>query len=824
MRADVMQAEERDAQERMSKWITHIRKTFKGDERFMMQQTYYRQQNYKQLYVLRSSIPLLLQIPFFIAAYNFLSNLQYLSGVSMGPIKDLAEPDQLIKMGGVTLNLLPIAMTVINIVAGMIYSKGFPIKQKIQMYGIAAIFLVLLYDSPSGLVFYWTLNNVFSLFKNIVTAIAAKVPKKAKAPSENKKRSLIEYKGKADDILFVLAALDMAIFTGFVHTSQAISRCPQEYVKLQYLPHPLDLLMYSGPIAFGIFFVWFGVFYLLANKNGKAVFGLIMTTLITVSLVDTAFVGYTGLSMSTAFTYTKPFHWTEKQKMEDLLLVLIAILAIYLIWKYKRKVLTFLMITILLATTVLTGYFTHTSYKLLKDDYYTDERYGQPANLTFSTQGKNVVVFMLDRSIGYYVPFIANNEEWFTEKFDGFTFYRNTVSYGPNTVFGAPALFGGPEYSVEALNLRKHDSMEEKFNEAMTALPILFRDNGYHVVTSDIPYVGYNWIPKLSVYDDLGIEAYFVKGGYSTGYENFEEYADEPWVDLLTDTDLSALQHYDEYADATRTRQNRNLFCYGLSRCMPTYLVPFFYDDGNYHAVEYGSEPTDYASGFSPSFLDSYLVLAHLSDMTTIVDDDSNNFIMMNNETPHSVMRRRPDNYEDGLYDAEGNKLEFNGDTVSISAYQVNVDSLEAVGMWLDYLRENGVYDNTRIIIVADHGYYLHQVDELRDPKTGIDIMSLNPTLMVKDFDEHGFTISDEFMTNAATPYFATMGGVVEEAVNPYSGAPYTLDFLEEEPVVIDSNHIMTHTNPGNTYNGGDWYVVHGRVLEDMYLEKIHTP
>ena len=58
-------------------------------------------------------------------------------------------------------------MTAINVVSAAIYMKGLPLKNKIQMYGIAAIFLVLLYNSPAGLVFYWTLNNVFSLVKNI---------------------------------------------------------------------------------------------------------------------------------------------------------------------------------------------------------------------------------------------------------------------------------------------------------------------------------------------------------------------------------------------------------------------------------------------------------------------------------------------------------------------------------------------------------------------------------------------------------------------------------------------------------------------------------
>ena len=77
-RADAMQEEERDRARRMKPWVDHIKKTFKGDERFMMLQTYYRQNGYKQTDALKGSFSLLLQIPFFIAAYHFLSNLELL--------------------------------------------------------------------------------------------------------------------------------------------------------------------------------------------------------------------------------------------------------------------------------------------------------------------------------------------------------------------------------------------------------------------------------------------------------------------------------------------------------------------------------------------------------------------------------------------------------------------------------------------------------------------------------------------------------------------------------------------------------------------------
>ena len=98
-RADAMQEEERDMEIKLRDGVAHIKKTFKGDERMMMLQTYYRQNNYKPTYVLRGAVSLFLEIPFFIAAYRFLSELQLLNGVSFGPVSDLSKPDELLVLG-----------------------------------------------------------------------------------------------------------------------------------------------------------------------------------------------------------------------------------------------------------------------------------------------------------------------------------------------------------------------------------------------------------------------------------------------------------------------------------------------------------------------------------------------------------------------------------------------------------------------------------------------------------------------------------------------------------------------------------------------------
>ena len=52
------------------------------------------------------------------------------------------------------------------------------------------------------------------------------------------------------------------------------------------------------------------------------------------------------------------------------------------------------------------------------------------------------------------------------EKFDGFTYYPNTISFGTATNLGSPALFGGYEYTPERINQRSTETLAVKHNEA----------------------------------------------------------------------------------------------------------------------------------------------------------------------------------------------------------------------------------------------------------------------------------------------------------------------------------------------------------------------
>ena len=351
-KADALQKEEQETAKRLKPRIDQIREAFSGDERFMILQTFYRQNHYKPYYVLRGSLSLLLQIPFFMAAYNFLSNLTILQGAAFPPLRiwDLAEPDRMLRLGGVTVNLLPIAMTLINIVSGMIYTKGMPLKSKIQLYGMALIFLVLLYNSPAGLVVYWTMNNLFSLVKNIygklrnplktsgiacsVLGLAAGVfiafrfenydPRKVfwfvclvlplQVPLLLYGLSVLIRKtkrtgkaGKAGIIppgirkhswgIFLTCCVLLTVLTGLLIPSAVIHDSPEEFVEMNAYRSPLIFVLHAFLLSAGTFMIWSVIYALLSEEKRRPVFSLVYAALSLSAVVNYMFFGNGTISV-----------------------------------------------------------------------------------------------------------------------------------------------------------------------------------------------------------------------------------------------------------------------------------------------------------------------------------------------------------------------------------------------------------------------------------------------------------------------------------------------------------------------------------------------
>ncbi len=160
-----MEQSGRAARERraaMEKEEQRYKANYQGRERYFYIRTLHRQYGHHPIKALFTSSDLFLQIIVFSTVYRYLVALEQLEGVSFLGIADLSRPDSL--LWGV--HLLPLLMTAANVASVLAYVDE-PGKRR-QGLGLAALFLALLYTSPSGLVLYWTTSNVFSWVRNVV--------------------------------------------------------------------------------------------------------------------------------------------------------------------------------------------------------------------------------------------------------------------------------------------------------------------------------------------------------------------------------------------------------------------------------------------------------------------------------------------------------------------------------------------------------------------------------------------------------------------------------------------------------------------------------
>ena len=852
-RADLMQEEERDRQDAMKHWVEHIRRTFKGDEQYMLLTTYYRQMHYHPLYALKSSVSLLLQIPFFIAAYHYLSNLSVLRGASFGPIPNLGAPDALLQIGGMTINILPILMTVVNLVSGEIYSRGFPMKTKVQQYALTILFLVLLYNRPSGLVLYWTMNNVFSLAKNIfmkvlkhpvrdfcvlssicgigfftvihgringlfgmvivtVIALVMQIPVLVLIVRKIFPRTVKTVGQVALEIpscLFFLGGVVLTLLAGVLIPLSVISDSPAEFIRVNAYVTPLRYVAVTVVVAAGFFLLWSGIFYLLSSRKGRSVFTLIYWIVSVGALINYMFFSKSFGSLSTSLRFDDPVWFGRNEILINALVLAFAALILWLIWHYRRSLVKSLYVILIIGIGILSvrNVVTMNQEISLIDDLIPASEASESGEarsvFELSKTGKNVIVLMMDRMISSYLPYLMNERPELKKQFAGFTWYPNTLSYGHNTNFCTPVLFGGYEYMPTRMNARDKELMSDKQNELLKVMPVLFSENGYKVTVCDPPFAGYQWTPDLSIYDDYPeIKACNVA---TTGAYAFES-------DHL----------FGGYFDQL---QKRNFIFYSFFRMVPTALQRSVYDAGRYLT---SNENNDVSQAFS----NHYSALCHLSDMTGVTDKEENTFLMMSNKTTHEeTMLQMPD-YEPTLvvdntpyldqanYILDGVPLKMKDDR-QIEHYCVNMASFLKLGEWLDYLRENEVFDNTRIIIVSDHGSALHQLERMEFSL--LDVMAYNPMLLVKDFGAEEFSTDDSFMTNGDTPSLA-MENLIADPVNPFTGNRITMDAKHEgTQKVTSSYHWRIKRNNGTVFDTSDgvWLSVHDDIFVEENWEQV---
>ena len=145
--------------------MKEIQAKYKDNPQRLQQETWqlYRE---KKVNPMSSCLPMLIQIPVFIALFNVLRSAVELRYAPFLWIADLSEPEALFAswfpFGG--LNLLPIAMAVTTgLQSAFTPSTGDKSQQKMMMIFMPAMMLFMFYSFPSALSLYWFLSNLFSI-------------------------------------------------------------------------------------------------------------------------------------------------------------------------------------------------------------------------------------------------------------------------------------------------------------------------------------------------------------------------------------------------------------------------------------------------------------------------------------------------------------------------------------------------------------------------------------------------------------------------------------------------------------------------------------
>ena len=919
--AESWQAKERAIQEKMKPMIDNIKAVYKGDQRYLLIRACQRINGYKTIYAFRGTLGLLIQIPFFLAAYNFIHNL---SGLQLGSflfIKDFSKPDAAINIGNITINILPFIMTLFSLLSGLVYSKKLKFKESLPLYIVSLIFLVLLYNSPSGLVFYWTLNCLFSLIKNIfieyklykvfivnkykilrgyniffimLTIIflllvslskidrkgyvdiidyvyniddnyvynAKFIPyskifkqsdlfnlkiRKEKIPdyvvninyssfvniinsielndsienigkielyySLNIRETLIniylaflfifilvnlsgienfilKYNSKTNEEfikirnqLFLISALSISALAGFFIPCQLISSSPEEF------EYPFSLILNDLSMSLGLFLFYPLFIYVLFSQKVKNFITLVFIFLSSIVLINAfIFVGNYGyITSDFIFDNAELLKASNKDIFFNIISIIIVFsIVLFVILKNKRILINIYFIILI----VLIGISIHNIFNIYKE--YKHIKYIEKQNIDMqnsekifklSKTGKNIFVFVLDMAVSSYWYDIIEKHEKYKMGLDGFVFFPNTVSHSGHTITVA-SLYGGYDYLPYEISTNGNYNYNNIVNNALLTIPYSLSIYGYKSGLLNMPYVS----PTI----------------FNTNKNMYAKYQDKNLTDYSLNKYLG-INQLTNYNNLKKILINKKVFRFSIFRMMPIYNRYSFYRNGNWAMHQNTISDISYIN---------YSLLLYTKDFTTI-ENNGNYYNALHNGITHY-----PTFFDSNYKPISGKETDINikdydfyKDEFSIKHLYANGASIECMLSFIEFLKNNNIYDNTKIIIVSDHALY--------DINTSFNIANtnlilidpFNALLLYKDFNARGeIKIDTNFMTIADTPYLATKH--IPNIKNPFNNKLITNDYKTNGAYILMPNSLEPSQQFSNRYNFNVYYHVRNNIFD----------
>ena len=915
--AESWQKKERDIQNKMKPMIDNIKAVYKGDQRYLLIRACQRINGYKTIYAFRGTLGLLIQIPFFLAAYNFIHNL---SGLQLGSflfIKDFSKPDAILNIGNISVNILPFVMTLFSLLSGLVYSKKLRFKESLPLYIVSLIFLVLLYNSPSGLVFYWTLNCLFSFIKNIVIEYKlykvfvankykilksyniffvvltvvfiallslANIERKAYLSDfsfEGLKEENMEYhfrlyfyskifrnsdiygikaetnklnndaiidikfedngspfgniilndyienignieiyyklfiKGEKyianillillipfllfnsykyilkicsesflekRNLLIISSCLVISILSGLFIPSSLIGNSPTEF------KNPFDLIINDFSMSLGLFLFYPLFLYILFSKNIKNYLTLLLIFAASFVLVNTFIMkgNYININADFVFDNTDLLKASLKEILLTIILTVILISIIILIIKKKKLIfiinIYFVVMLALIGVSIFDISKIIKEHNKLSESQINNDKSSDIKIFNMSKTGENVFVFMLDRAINSYWLDAFERFPDYKKDFDGFVFYPNTVSFSWVTS-AISSLYGGYDYLPYEISTNGSYNLKEKHNEALLTIPLALEKYDYKSTILNPSYANFQAYSDLSMFKN---------------YTNIKAYDNNTIYEYSTNKYFN--NYSNEYNNLNYNLSRKIIIRFSIFRMMPINLRYYFYNDTGWFIDSLNINSSIY----------TYAMLNYTEDFINI-NDNGNYYNIINGDITHEPYYFSSDflPYVE-LKQIDKKDLNIYKDDSSVRHFYANVASINCITNFITYLKENDIYDNTKIIIVSDHG---RGINTKAFDKNFEFANWYNALLMYKDFNSKGeIKIETNFMTIADMPYLATKH--ITNIKNPFNNKLITNDYKINGAFIIESIGVSPGEHLTNKFKFNNFYYVRDNIFD----------
>lgn len=379
--------------------------------------------------------------------------------------------------------------------------------------------------------------------------------------------------------------------------------------------------------------------------------------------------------------------------------------------------------------------------------------------LVFSRTGPNVLIIFLDRFMGGYVESLLEHDATLKTRLAGFTWYPKTVAAGENSIAGVHPVFGGYDYLPRAMNARGKP-LKDVSAEAYNILPGNFGRAGYDVHFVNPRGLGFTMDGDCSYMEGPNIHCTHVSASI----------ARDRAVELGMPMSVLSKSNYGDL-----------LVLLGSMRAAPYSLKAVLNQRGPWRPF------MDHSAGTT---FRQWAELEALPRLTRVTDSGKH-FNVFWSILPHEPYflgedcQPRPTQLK--LTQAEVTRRGH----ASLFALQHAIAarcSLQLVAAYFDWMKQVGVYDQTRIIVVSDHGIVGPVEDRSSRAVAGGTTNNLfvrtRSLLLVKPRGSSGaLQVSEEFLPNAEVPRIACeeIGG----CINPYLNDRPIRSEAHEKPFVV---------------------------------------